>query len=140
MDFYRRSLLAISLTSSTLTLQAQSLEPGPTHTTRQAAASAYGRLPLTFVKNQGQFDERARFVARHGAVTTYCTDDGFVLQLVARERHDRQEWMEEDCVTGANVFFTFEGASLETRVHGLEELPGRFNYFRGQDPAQWHTD
>jgi hypothetical protein len=89
------------------------------------------------VKNQGQFDEQARFVARQGAVTTYCTGDGFVLQLVTRER---QEGMEEDCVTGANAFFTFEGASRETRVQGHEELPGRFHYFRGQDPAQWHTD
>jgi hypothetical protein len=143
MDFHCRSLLAISLllTSNTLSLQAQPLEPGPTPTTSQpssqAAASAYGRLPLTFVKNQGQFDERARFVARQGAVTTYCTREGFVLQLVTRER---QEGSEEDCVTGANVFFTFEGASSEARVQGLEELPGRFNYFRGQDPAQWHTD
>src|SRR5262245_54841260 len=140
MDFHRPSVLAISLlllSSSALSLQARPLEPGPTPTTRQpssqAAARAFGRLPLTFVKNQGQFDERARFVARHGAVTTYCTRDGFVLQLLPGERQDGQEFLEEDdCVTGANVFFTFEGASLETRVQGHEELPGRFNYFRGQ--------
>jgi hypothetical protein len=94
------------------------------------------------VKNQGQFDERAQFAARHGGVTTYCTHDGFVLQLVRGEQHGRQECLdgEDDCVTGANVIFTFEGASQATRVEGHEELPGRFHYFRGQDPAQWHTD
>src|SRR5206468_1502861 len=41
---------------------------------------------------------------------------------------------------GANVFLTFEGACEETLVDGINELPGRYHYFLGDDPAQWHTD
>jgi hypothetical protein len=32
------------------------------------------------------------------------------------------------------------GANPETELRGLEELPGKANYFRGNDPKQWRTD
>src|SRR3972149_11242450 len=32
------------------------------------------------------------------------------------------------------------GANSATRATGLEELPGKFNYFLGHDPAQWRAN
>jgi hypothetical protein len=132
--------LAASVVDRTLAASAAArtrTDPDHSPTVEPCGGPAYGRLPLTFVKNQGSSTSGLSSWRGDGAVTTYCTGDGFVLQLVTRER---QEGMEEDCVTGVNVFFTFEGATLETQVQGREELPGRFHYFRGQNPAQWHTD
>src|SRR5439155_1169999 len=35
---------------------------------------------------------------------------------------------------------TFVGANSRSRVAGLDELPGKANYFIGRDPTQWHTN
>ena len=32
------------------------------------------------------------------------------------------------------------GANPESQPVGLDEMPGKVNYFIGNDPAQWHTD
>jgi hypothetical protein len=133
--------LSLLLSSSAFSLQAQHLERRidrhllNRRARRRPCASA--GYPSPSSRTKGSSTSGLSFVARHGADHDLLHRDGFVLQLVSRER---QEAMEEDCITGANVFFTFEGASARARVQGLEELPGRFNYFRGQDPAQWHTD
>ena len=35
---------------------------------------------------------------------------------------------------------TLEGASGSSPVSGVDQLPGKSNYFLGNDPAKWHTD
>src|SRR5262245_7207152 len=52
-----------------------------------AAGSAH--LPIAFVENQGQWDDRALFAARQGGLTAYFTRDGFVFQLVSNAPNDR---------------------------------------------------
>ena len=32
------------------------------------------------------------------------------------------------------------GANLQTEVTGLDELPGKSNYFIGNDPGKWRTN
>ena len=32
------------------------------------------------------------------------------------------------------------GANLDTRIIGLDRLPGNSNYFLGNDPTRWHTN
>jgi hypothetical protein len=125
------------------------------HATRGSVSShgpttvhAFGRFPLAFVENRGQFDERSCFVARWGGMTAYFTRDAFVLQLVSRppQRHSRidlgrnEETSANDDVFGANVFLTFEGASVDVAVEGSGELSGRYNYFIGNDPSRWRTE
>ena len=34
----------------------------------------------------------------------------------------------------------FEGADPNCRVEGIDELPGKVNYFTGSDSSKWHTD
>lgn len=38
------------------------------------------------------------------------------------------------------VRLRFEGAHTDPQVTGVDELPGKLNYFLGNDPDQWHTD
>jgi hypothetical protein len=33
-----------------------------------------------------------------------------------------------------------EGANPDARIAGMDKLPGRTNYFIGNDPSKWHTD
>src|SRR5262245_7599136 len=56
---------------------------------RVLAAAPRAQLPIAFVENQGQWDDRALFAARQGGLTAYFTRDGFVLQLVSNAPNDR---------------------------------------------------
>src|SRR5262245_39019589 len=119
----------------------------PDEVARCSVVKHLGSLPLAFVENRGQTDPRVRFSARCDGMTTYFTDTAFVMQLVRHERvaHSDPERelarrSEDGSLKGANVFFTFEGASPAVSLEGRDELPGRYNYFRGTDPSQWHTD
>jgi hypothetical protein len=42
--------------------------------------------------------------------------------------------------TDSVVRMRFVGANPEAKVSGLEELPGRSNYFIGRDPRKWHSN
>src|SRR5262245_33536198 len=109
-------------------------------------------LPVAFVENRGQMDERVRFHARDGGMTAYFTDDAFVLQLVRRKSFDGATSIIEtrppsladiggdDAITGANVFLSFEGASIDVVVEGIDPLHGRYSYLIGNDPSRWRTD
>jgi hypothetical protein len=105
-----------------------------------------GSRPLAFVENRGQFDPRACFVAREHGVRAYFTRDAFVLQLAARGSSRRSlGWLgelpaDDAHVAIANVFLTFEGASRDVSLEGIDLLPGRYNYFLGNDPSKWCTD
>lgn len=50
---------------------------------RSALQHAYGRLPLSFEQNRGQFDRRAAFVARGSGYTLFLTKRSAVLSLAA---------------------------------------------------------
>lgn len=87
------------------------------------ASMAYAQLPLRFDANAGQADKTVKFVAR-GA--------GYDLFISATETVFRGR--------GASpVVMRFRGASRAARVVGIDELPGRTNYFTGNDPRVWRT-
>lgn len=91
----------------------------------------FGALPLAFIENRGQFDERVCFAARQGGVRAYFTRDAFVLQLVARaaprpspgDVRRAEEAPAEPDRCGDSIFLTFEGASREVVVEGIDALP-----------------
>jgi hypothetical protein len=113
------------------------------------ALRSLGNLPVSFIENQGQVDAQVRYVARRGGMTAYFTRDAFVLQLVRKEGRARFAHQSRrapshpacaETITGANVFLSFEGASDEVAMEGVDILPGHFNYFLGNDPARWRAN
>lgn len=95
----------------------------------QGVLSAYHHLPLIFELNQGQSDPQVKFLARGSGYALFLTADQAVLTL--RHAAARQSSV---------VSMTLEGASRNSPVSGVDQLPGKSNYFLGNDPAQWHTD
>ena len=43
-------------------------------------------------------------------------------------------------VTTASVWMNLSGARADAEVEGIDPLPGRVNYFIGNDSTKWHTD
>jgi hypothetical protein len=103
-------------------------------------ATAYGHLPLHFEANEGQTDPQVKFLARGVGHTLFLTDREAVLVLTktnARaKRTPEQRALTEELVLRT----TFVAANPRSRVAGLEQLPGKANYFIGRDPAQWHAN
>jgi beta-propeller repeat-containing protein/HYDIN/CFA65/VesB family protein/centrosomal CEP192-like protein len=110
---------------------------------------ANARLPLSFEPNEGQTDRRVRFLARGPGYTLFLTADEAVLSLRCQESGVRsQEQVERplsrvthhQSLVAAVVRLKLVGADPGAKVTGEEELPGKSNYFLGNDPGGWHTD
>jgi len=87
-------------------------------------------MPLYFEPNQGQAAPEVRFFANGSRSALYLTNREAVFAL--REA--------PDSVTRSIVRMRLVGASPAAEIVGEEELPGKSNYFVGNDPEQWRTD
>ena len=111
---------------------------------------AYGKLPLSFEANEGQTDNRVDFLSRGSGYTLFLTPTEAVLALrkpVASNRPRRDngtprnaEAEQAPAAPTAVLRMKLVGANPSPRVTGLEELPGKSNYFLGNDPDKRHTD
>ncbi|MFO0984366.1 MAG: hypothetical protein U1E76_22015 [Planctomycetota bacterium] len=116
------------------------------HLRPKAAANALDNLPISFIENRGQVDERVRFYARRSGWTAFFTDDAFVLERTRREGKTAVRSKPEEpstppeAIAGASVFLTFEGASRNVVVDGIDPVPGRYHYFLGKDTSRWRTN
>src|SRR5258708_28159814 len=92
---------------------------------------SYGRLPLSFELNRGQTDPRVKFLSRGNGYTLFLNSNEAVLNLKKR-------------ATGrdpnALLHMKLAGANPEPVVTGVQELPGKRNYFIGNDPTKWRTN
>ena len=98
--------------------------------------ASYGALPLSFEVNAGQSDPRVRFMAHGSGFGLFLTATDAVLAM-SREPAGNGETARPGTTV---VRMALAGANVEPQINGLEPLPGRVNYFRGSDPAQWHTN
>jgi Beta-propeller repeat/Bacterial Ig-like domain (group 1) len=109
----------------------------------------YGRLPLSFEKNQGQSDRRVEFISRGRGYTMFLTRGGEAVMALSgggsldprtlRAWHVVEKGRKPRADTGAVLRLKFAGASQEASAAGAEELPGKINYLLGKDPKQWRT-
>ena len=114
----------------------------------------YGELPLSFEANQGQTDSRVDFLSRGSGYTLFLTPTEAVLSLSSPQRSQRAQrkssnflsaFSASSAVNDPNpqstvVRMELVGANPSPRVSGLEELPGKSNYFIGNDPDKWRTN
>jgi hypothetical protein len=103
--------------------------------TKMRVAEAYGRLPLSFEANQGQTDSRVKFVARGSGYTLFLTNREAVLALSTAQRSKQKNPTPSEAVVQMKLL----GANPTPAVSGIEQLPGRSNYFIGNDPKKWST-
>jgi archaellum component FlaF (FlaF/FlaG flagellin family) len=127
-----------------LTLVAQTNPPGSARIVEN-----YGKLPLAFEANQGQSDPQVKFLSRGAGYSLFLTSTDAVLTL-------RQTAEQKADVPGAKapsppdkasresksavLRMKLVGSNPKTEVNGQGELPGKSNYFIGNDPKKWHTN
>ena len=116
-----------------------SVMEGAGGTTGRAAGIASNRpllaslsqLPLRFEANLGQADPRVKFFAHSKGYSLFLTSDGATMRLPnhSGSQHRTEFWR-----------MKFVGANEHVSVSGTELLPGKSNYFIGNDPSRWHRN
>jgi Domain of unknown function DUF11/Beta-propeller repeat len=86
-------------------------------------------FPLFFEPNVGQTDSRVKFLARGSGYGLFLTADEAVLSLQHHSVKGRP--------STSNVVRMHLDGSSTVRVQGAEQLPGKSNYFIGNDPSKW---
>lgn len=96
-------------------------------------SDVYGELPLSFEPNHGQTNDQVKFLSRgREGYNLFLTSNEAVIVLSRPvARFPRLQ---------AIVRIELLLAKFGAEVSGLEELPGKSNYFVGNDRQQWHTN
>ena len=115
--------------------------------TRARVADEYGRLPLQFEVNRGQYPRGVQFISRGHGYSLFLSSGEAVLALEGRPA--QEDTSQDQPAAGAAsrsaadralLRMSLLGAAGEPRAEGLEELPGKVNYMLGDDAGGWRTN
>jgi len=101
----------------------------------------FGKIPLYYIPNKGQVNEKAKFYAKTSRYTLWMTKEGLVFDSVrkfeathpAPAGHPSQEGIIERDVSR----LVFLDANKNSVIVPLEITQHKVNYFIGNDPNKW---
>jgi len=113
--------------------------------------NSYGRLPLSFEVNVGQTSSEVKFLSRGQGYTVFLTQHAEAVLVLCKSAPKRTPAQPEDRLSAfvepqpevappAVLRMTLLGAKRTPHLEGLEEFPGKANYFIGNDPRKWRTN
>jgi hypothetical protein len=103
------------------------LLPGPAAPPRPRIENL-NKLPLAFERNQGQTSSQVKFLAHGQGYTLFLTSGEAVLAL------------HKASAKSGVLRVKLLGANPAPDVSGMDEMPGKSNYFIGNDAKRWHTN
>ncbi|MEE8574589.1 MAG: SBBP repeat-containing protein, partial [Thermodesulfobacteriota bacterium] len=124
---------------------------------------AYGKLPLYFIKNDGQVDAKVEYYVKGAGYTIYFTHEGvyFSLYKTAKpeERPGELKETEKEAKTeeakkvatpektekteeSKSEFFNLSlvDSNKKAKIIGEEKQAGKVNYFVGSDKSKWRSN
>ena len=112
----------------------------PDAATKARLNEMYGQLPLSFEANVGQTDSQVDFISRGSGYTLFLTPREAVLALRTASASPMTAAAQKDHeIATAVVRMKLVGSETKPRVTPQEELPGKVNYFIGNDLIRWRT-
>lgn len=112
-------------------------------------ARHFGQLPLSFEINKGQLDQAVKFMSHGAGYDLFLTANETVLRVHKPRGHQVDKLKDlsrtntapdENVREGTVLRLKLLGASSSPQVAGQDELPGKVNYFIGNDPATWRRN
>jgi Beta-propeller repeat len=131
--------------SSSVTSQPKTISPA----VRQRLQATFASLPLAFEQNQGQTDPQVKYMARANGYTLFLTSQDAVFSFhsksSANARPSRVPRLQINAAPSiaekpAVVRMQLVGANSSTQITAAEQLPGKSNYYLGNDPKKWQTN
>mgnify|MGYP001237917533 CR=1 FL=1 len=114
--------------------------------TRRAHALFAG-LPLFFEPNRGQgnlnaADSRAKFLSSGSGYSLFLGTEGAILSLLSHDQPKKRGSSASGVASASRVEFLqmkLAGANPKANLTAVDPLPGKSNYFIGNDPAKWQS-
>lgn len=108
---------------------------------RVQVAENYGKLPLQFEANRGQTDGRVKFLSRGAGYALFLTSTEAVLRLQrqtsSQTQHKSMASLSSASEGDGVLRMKLVAAHPSAQVSGQDALPGKSNYFLGNDPRRW---
>jgi len=112
-----------------------------------AVTQDFGRLPLSFESNQGQTDNRVRFLTHSSDNTLFLTPTEAVFAMPTQpQRREKSGLLQRrrkhpqlGKIPQAAFRMQMVGADPKATVLEQQPLAGRVNYFIGKDPRKWQV-
>jgi hypothetical protein len=167
---YPRALFAAGLIVATSFIVASggpaSSSPSTSPAQKARITENYAKLPLIFEANSGQTNSAVKFLSRGRGYTLFLTSDEAVLALRGSKIENRKSKIgtatgaprtlirrpepakrgfqsqtpDPHACASAVLGIRLIGANPAAQVRGEEELPGKANYFIGNDPKKWRSN
>jgi hypothetical protein len=121
---------------------------------RMKVLDSYGKLPLSFIENQGQTAQEVRYTSHGGQYDLFLTKNEAVLALRHTKHYDlsprhramtlRQIRADHKAAKAAATTTTalrmqFQNANPNPQISAADKLSGKVNYYIGNDPSKWHV-
>jgi len=113
-------------------------------------AAAFAKLPLSFEKNLGQTDSSVQYTAHgqdyqlflthHEAVLVLRRADPVLVSPLNHVAYLNALRAAQQSAKVSILRFGLAGANPSAEMNGVNQLPGRTDYFVGNNPKNWHTD
>lgn len=130
-------VLVALLAHSTPSAKPDAGNPQPT-TAPSGGRVASRNMPLSFEVNRGQTSPEVKFLSRGDGYVLFLTGDQAVLEMRHAAAGDPRSGAASDTATAASVVrMKLQGAAPKAKVAGTQPLPGKSNYFLGNDPRKW---
>jgi hypothetical protein len=118
---------------------------------RARLQASFAALPLAFEQNQGQTDPQVKYMARANGYTLFLTNQDAVFAFHPKSSSSeltgrRLSSLRANRVTrpqarpDAVVRMQLVGGKSAVQVAAVDPLPGKTNYYLGNDPQKWHTN
>jgi hypothetical protein len=114
----------------------------------------FAALPLAFEENKGQTDAQVEYMARGNGYTLFLTANDAVFSLHSASAASKISTIRSGTQLRANnlpkqsntqestaaVRMQLAGGNAQAKISASGQLPGKSNYFIGNDPSKWQTD
>ena len=138
--------------SRTASSLAKRLKSSPRKSDSQLLA-AYGKLPLSFEENQGQTAQEVRYLSHGSGYDLFLTSQEAVVSVTPHLKFDfsprhRMATLRalrdarrsrSHAQKTATIRLQLADANPQPRITGADLLPGKVNYFLGNDPKKWRA-
>ncbi len=115
-----------------------------------AARASFAKLPLSFEENAGQTDGRVKYTSRGAGYNLFLTSDEAVFALhggstsancsrLSEKTRANCAGSSKNAGEGSILWLKMLGANASAQVTGTDVLPGKVNYYIGNNPSKWRT-
>ena len=119
--------------------------------TKSKLLKTYSKLPIYFIANQGQTDEKIKYYTKGSRYSFFFTKDEVVYSFVLREKKTqdiKDATLKKVSLTNGNdeavktqvIKLKFIGANPDVEVKGTKQEEAKVNYFVGKDSSKWQTN